>query len=80
MAVVKGAVENVMLPVPSFSMTGVVLGQWWSGETFSKDGQREVYGLGNDTLTAIRSDFTLVQRVLGSFWCTTMPAYCKNVQ
>ncbi len=34
---VKGsgeAVENVMLPVTSFSMTGLVVGQWWSGEAY----------------------------------------------
>ncbi len=28
------AVENVMLPVTSFSMTGLVVGQWWSGELY----------------------------------------------
>ncbi len=34
---VKGsgeAVENVMLPVTLFSMTGLVVGQWWSGEAY----------------------------------------------
>ncbi len=34
---VKGsgdAVENVMLPLTSFSMTGLVVGQWWSGEAY----------------------------------------------
>lgn len=40
---VKGsgdAVENVMLPLTSFSMTGLVVAQWWSGEAYLwKDAQ-----------------------------------------
>ncbi len=36
---VKGsgeAVENITLPVTSFSMTGLVVGQWWSGEAYPR--------------------------------------------
>ncbi len=54
---VKGsgeAVENVMLPVTSFSMTG--FGGWsvmvWGG--MSMEGRTDLYRLDNDTLTAIR--------------------------
>lgn len=52
MAHVKGsgaAVENVMLPVTSFGMTRLAVGQEWSGEAYLWGGHTDVYRLGNGT-------------------------------
>ena len=45
--------ENAMLPATSFSMTSLVVGQWWSEEA-CVEGHTDLYWQGNGSLTAIR--------------------------
>lgn len=45
------AMEDVMLPVTSFMVTSLVLGQWWSGEAWM--GRTDFYRLDNGILSVI---------------------------
>ncbi len=73
------AVENVMLPVISFSMIDLVVGQWWSGEVY-QEGRTDLYRLDNSTLIAFMPDLLsdkLTQLSVPTFICQWMPSLQK---
>ncbi len=53
-----------MLPVTSFSMTGLVVGQGWSGEELYMEGRADLYRLDNGTLTAVRHRDEILGRIV----------------
>ena len=48
------AVENVLLPATSSSMTGLAVGQSWCGVSISLGGRTTLHVLARGSLTAIR--------------------------